>query len=274
MWSRKVLKEKAKSRIKENYWKMLLVGLILSSLGGGASSSIRSEVTSEDKALYNNYYEYEDGEGFEYYVDGDGATLHIHGDDVDEDLARDVLGMGLGIAGMAIGIFLVIFAIVIVLAVFVLNPLIVGGRRFFYRNINEKAELKELGFAFDHGYMNQVKAMFLRDLFTFLWTLLFIVPGIVKSYEYRMIPYLLAENPNMSSEEAFAISKRMMDGNKWNAFVFDLSFIGWFILGGITFGIVDIFYVNLYYNQASAMLYDAIKIDDRMKYEQSYANNQ
>lgn len=274
MWSRKVLKEKAKSRIKVNYWKMLLVGLILSLLGGGASSSIRSEVTSEDKALYNNYYEYEDGEGFEYYVDGDGATLHIHGDDVDEDLARDVLGMGLGIAGMAIGIFLVIFAIVIALTVFVLNPLIVGGRRFFYRNINEKAELKELGFAFDHGYMNQVKAMFLRDLFTFLWTLLFIVPGIVKSYEYRMIPYLLAENPNMSSEEAFAISKRMMDGNKWNAFVFDLSFIGWFILGGITFGIVDIFYVNLYYNQASAMLYDAIKIDDRMKYEQSYANNQ
>ena len=274
MWSRKVLKEKAKSRIKVNYWKMLLVGLILSLLGGGASSSIRSEVTSEDKALYNNYYEYEDGEGFEYYVDGDGATLHIHGDDVDEDLARDALGMGLGIAGMAIGIFLVIFAIVIVLAVFVLNPLIVGGRRFFYRNINEKAELKELGFAFDHGYMNQVKAMFLRDLFTFLWTLLFIVPGIVKSYEYRMIPYLLAENPNMSSEEAFAISKRMMDGNKWNAFVFDLSFIGWVILGGITFGIVDIFYVNLYYHQASAMLYDAIKIDDRMKYEQSYANNQ
>ena len=54
---------------------------------------------------------------------------------------------------------------------------------------------------------------------------MFIIPGIIKAYEYSMIPYLLAENPNMSKQEAFAISKELMDGNKFNAFVLDLSFI-------------------------------------------------
>ena len=78
-----------------------------------------------------------------------------------------------------------------------------------------------------------------------------------------MIPYLLAENPEMSTDEAFAISKRMMYGNKAAAFWFDLTFIGWNILGAITFGIVDVFWVNGYYNQSAAMLYDAIKIGDQ-----------
>jgi uncharacterized membrane protein len=59
----------------------------------------------------------------------------------------------------------------------------------------------------------------------------------------------------------------MMYGNKWKAFVFDLSFIGWEILGVLTCGILTVFYVNPYYNQAAAMLYDAIKIDDQMRYQ-------
>ena len=63
------------------------------------------------------------------------------------------------------------------------------------------------------------------DFCTFLWSLLLIIPGIVKSYEYRMIPYLLADHPEMSKDEAFAASKAMIDGNKWDAFVLDFSFI-------------------------------------------------
>ena len=164
---------------------------------------------------------------------------------------------------MMLGVVVVAVVIGICLVIFVFNPLEIGARRFFYRNINEKAELKEVGFGFDRNYMGSVKTMFLRDLYTGLWTLLFIIPGIVKSYEYRMIPYLLAENPEMSTDEAFAISKRMMYGNKAAAFWFDLTFIGWNILGAITFGIVDVFWVNGYYNQSAAMLYDAIKIGDQ-----------
>ena len=63
-------------------------------------------------------------------------------------------------------------------------------------------------------YGNIMKTMFFRNLFVFLWSLLLIVPGIIKGYEYLMVPYILAENPTMDRREVFALSKRMMDGQK------------------------------------------------------------
>ena len=101
--------------------------------------------------------------------------------------------------------------------------------------------------------------MFFRDLYTFLWSLLFIIPGIVKSYEYRMIPYILGENPDMNMEQAFAMSKQMMDGNKWNAFVLDLSFILWDLLGACTVGILNILYIEPYKRLTDAGLYQTLK---------------
>jgi uncharacterized membrane protein len=74
-----------------------------------------------------------------------------------------------------------------------------------------------------------------------------------------MIPYLLAENPNMTWKEAFTESKTMMTGNKWKAFVLDLSFIGWNLLSILTLGILSIFYVNPYRFSTNAALYEAIK---------------
>ena len=100
--------------------------------------------------------------------------------------------------------------------------------------------------------------MFFRDLFTFLWTLLFIIPGIIKSYEYKMVPYLLAEYPDMDRKEVFARSRDMMYGQKWNTFVLDLSFIPWNILSTITFGLVGLFYVSPYQDATYAELYDTL----------------
>jgi len=97
--------------------------------------------------------------------------------------------------------------------------------------------------------------MFLRDVYVFLWILLFIVPGIVKSYEYRMIPYLLAEDPYMETHTAFDMTKRYMDNNKWDTFVLDLSFFGWALLSAISFGIVGIFYLAPYQNLTNSALY-------------------
>lgn len=101
--------------------------------------------------------------------------------------------------------------------------------------------------------------MFFRTLFTFLWSLLFIIPGIVKSYEYMMIPFILADEPTISRKEAFARSKAMMLGNKWNAFVLDLSFLGWLILACFTLGILNIFFVNPYMYLSHAELYHSLK---------------
>lgn len=260
MWDNKILKQKAKECMKINYWKMLLVGLVLAIVTGGYS------VTTNVKQYVSGQNEEQTYQHDAYYDIDDGMTYH-------EDImfSQPVSGLGAVVGSLALGTMLVSGVVAICLGIFVLNPLQVGARRFFYQNINQKAELKELGYAFDRNYLNSVKTMFLRELYTFLWTLLFIIPGIVKSYEYRMVPYLLAENPNMSSSEAFATSKRMMDGNKMDAFWFDLTFIGWEILGIITFGIVDVFWVNGYYNQSAAMLYDAIKIGDQNRRMQQEA---
>ena len=74
-----------------------------------------------------------------------------------------------------------------------------------------------------------------------LWLFLFIVPGFIKAYEYSMIPYLLAENPNITTDEAFSLSKQMTTGQKMDLFVLDLSFLGWIILGLLCFGIGVLF---------------------------------
>ena len=110
--------------------------------------------------------------------------------------------------------------------------------------------------------------MFFRDLYTILWTLLFIIPGIVKAYEYRMIPYILSEDPNMDKNEVFAMSKQMMTGNKWKAFVLDLSFILWDILGACTCGILHIFYIEPYKRLTDAGLYQALKDEQLESKEQ------
>lgn len=78
-------------------------------------------------------------------------------------------------------------------------------------------------------------------------------------YEYRMIPYLLAENPKMDRKEAFKKSKEMMKGNKWRAFILDISFILWEILSVLTYGLLNIFYVNPYRVATSVELYEKIK---------------
>ena len=101
----------------------------------------------------------------------------------------------------------------------------------------------------------------MKGLFQFLWSLLFVIPGIIKAYEYRMIPYILSENPEISRERVFEISKKMMMGNKWNTFVLDLSFLGWEILSGLTIGILGIFYVNPYVQSTNAELYAYLRED-------------
>ena len=82
-----------------------------------------------------------------------------------------------------------------------------------------------------------VLSRFLIGLYTFLWSLLFIIPGIVAAYSYAMTPFILAENPELSASEAMRRSKEMMDGNKWRLFCLGVSFVGWSFLCSLTFGI-------------------------------------
>ncbi len=99
---------------------------------------------------------------------------------------------------------------------------------------------------------------FLMAAFTLLWSLLFIVPGIIKYLSYSMAPYILVENPSMDAMDAIAESRKLMQGQKMNFFLLELSFFGWAILTAITFGIAGI-YVVPYMQAANANFYNAAK---------------
>ena len=179
MWNRAELKMRGNMAFKKNYVSAVVVALLMGIFGtvSGESSARR---VSENSDIYS------------------GNLFNV--------------GM---ITGLLAGIATVVILIVLVAKVFVGNLLKMGGYRFFILNQTAQPGIGTLldGFRSGH-YVNIVLTMFLRDLFTALWSLLLVVPGIVKHYEYLMVPYIIAENPAMDYKEAFQISKQMMDGEE------------------------------------------------------------
>ena len=220
MWNRAELKMRGNMAFKKNYVSAVVVALLMGIFGtvSGESSARR---VSENSDIYS------------------GNLFNV--------------GM---ITGLLAGIATVVILIVLVAKVFVGNLLKMGGYRFFILNQTAQPGIGTLldGFRSGH-YVNIVLTMFLRDLFTALWSLLLVVPGIVKHYEYLMVPYIIAENPAMDYKEAFQISKQMMDGEKMEAFIMDLSFLGWYLLSAVTCGLLAIFYVNPYVQAYFAEMY-------------------
>ena len=220
MWNRAELKMRGNMAFKKNYVSAVVVALLMGIFGtvSGESSARR---VSENSDIYS------------------GNLFNV--------------GM---ITGLLAGITTVVILIVLVAKVFVGNLLKMGGYRFFILNQTAQPGIGTLldGFRSGH-YVNIVLTMFLRDLFTTLWSLLLVVPGIVKHYEYLMVPYIIAENPAMDYKEAFQISKQMMDGEKMEAFIMDLSFLGWYLLSAVTCGLLAIFYVNPYVQESFAEMY-------------------
>ncbi|MGN0813475.1 MAG: DUF975 family protein [Candidatus Coproplasma sp.] len=169
-------------------------------------------------------------------------------------LIEGVLG-GLGVIGIgAIALLLVIGPITLSMAIISLKVI---------RGYNVEIGDTFLGFK---NFTNAFLLMFVNEILIFLWSLLFIIPGIVKTYAYSMSHYILADNPDMDSNQARLRSIEMMNGNKWRLFCLDLSFIGWGILCILTFGILS-FWVQPYKQCAYAAFYEEIKR------EQSIMNN-
>ena len=159
---------------------------------------------------------------------------------------------------MIIGLIVITIALVIsiVIRTFLGNPLIVGGRRYFIQTTRELDNHGCFGFAFASGkYIKIVSAMLLRDVQIFLWTLLFIIPGIIKSYEYRMVPYILAQKPDIGAKRAIELSRQMTKGQKFNIFVLDLSFIGWYMLASLVF-CIGVIFLQPYIDTTMAELYN------------------
>ncbi len=228
MWTRKELKANAKIAFKRNYWRSVLTALVMVVITGGLGGI--SANMSADQSVSN----------------GDIVT------GTQDIISTPAVG---ALTGIALGAGIV----ALIVGIFIVNPLEAGCQKFFITNREEKAEVGLIGSAFSSNYLNVVKTLFLRDLYTILWCCLLIIPGIIKAYSYRMTAFIMAEHPEMDSKEAITLSRQMMDGNKWRAFVLDLSFILWYLLTAITFGIVGIFYVNPYVYSTNAELYAALK---------------
>lgn len=122
-------------------------------------------------------------------------------------------------------------------------------------------ELNTLGEGFkDYGRI--LGTMLLSSVYQFLWMLLLIIPGIIKGYSYALTPYLLKDHPELKFNAAIEESMRLMSGNKMRLFLLDLSFIGWFLLGLITFGIAFL-WITPYWNTARAAFYEDLMSDIR-----------
>ncbi len=247
MWTRAELKARAKVAFKANYWKCVLVALILMLLAGSSGSAAGSSGQNVNSQAQDSYlYEVRE-EALDRMPLLDSAL----------ELA-DTIRANRPLQNIQISIVAGSGLVVLLLSILVFNPLIVGGYRFFLQNSRGNGDLRALGAGFQGDWGNVVLTMFLKNLFTFLWALLFIIPGIVKAYAYRMVPYILKERPELSGTKAITLSRQMMKGQKWNVFVLDLSFLGWNLLSLLTLGILGIFYVAPYERATDAELYKAL----------------
>lgn len=227
MWSRVELKDQAKAMLKKHYWKAFLVMLIATIVGANSSAP------SID---------------FEYKMDTGFNT----------DFSMNVGALDWLLPAVA-GFAVLAFVIAIFFKLFVSNPIEVGKSRFFINSYDQdEVDAGDVAYAYRTNLMSVVKVMFMRSLYIFLWTLLLIIPGIIKSYAYKFVPYLLAENPDLDYNEALSLSQDMTDGHKMDMFVLDLSFIGWYILGSLALG-VGVLFVHPYREATFAALYKRLK---------------
>lgn len=227
MWTITEMKERGKAAFKANYWPSVLCAFLLMLLAGGAGVS--SSSTTQSAQNQSNI---------------DAA---VNGMTAEQKLA---------VAGIVGGTLLVVFIVCVLLDIFLFNPLKVGCFGFFRENALTagRGDLGVIKSGF-HGYGRIFLTMLLKDIFLVLWTLLFFIPGIIKAYSYRMVPYIIRDNPELSPTEVITRSREMMNGHKMNTFVYDLSFIGWYILAIVTCGLVAIFWTMPYKYNADAALY-------------------
>ncbi len=230
MFSRIQFKENAQQLLRRHYWMAFAVCTIYTIISGIGTSTITGKITV-------NF-----GDRNPYLWLGGWVFLQS---------PWEILVFLLG------SLFVLVFSFG--LTVFLINPVMVGRNRYFMLSRTYRCDLGSLFSSFSSGrYLNIVKTLFFRDLFVCLWSLLFIVPGIIKSYQYRMVPYILAENPDMDWRHALDISAAMTQGHKWDLFILDLSFYGWLLLGALLCGI-GILFVLPYIQATNAEVYEFMR---------------
>ena len=252
MWSRKTIKNYAKDFLRKHYWKAFTVCLIAIVITGGASSS----GSNSDNQSTNDDY-----------LNGNQIIREIQNNSFIESDNFIIRSVGRLLRSTPLRYFMLgtlpmmffIFGLVLITVGFAVE---VGVTRFFLEGFKGRANIGNVFSTFNsREYWTILKTQFLRKLYNALWTLLLVIPGIIKAYEYSMVPYILAEEPDLSPNEIITRSREITRGHKLDMLILDISFLGWYIPGGLFFGI-GILFVNPYREATYAKLYNVISGND------------
>ncbi len=217
-------------------WVMAIIILIIVSFLGGVNS-----------------------EGIEFKVNFEAHHLNFgvcYGDKVLYSTQHGFLPAGIGIIAGGFAILAIITAIIR----FILGSIAaVGYSRFNLELVNNANPSYENLLRYFPYWKTTVCTAFLKAFKIFLWSLLFVIPGIIAGYRYALTDYVLAETPDITASEAIEISKRLMQGNKWRLFCLRFSFIGWDILASLTFGIANLFIIPYKQAAEAAFYMDIVK---------------
>lgn len=280
MWKRRVLKRKARATMRRSYWRVISVCFLIAMLtasyavsttffslqlspGSYYSDAAYTSVISNSEVLKDTA---------DHFLENTPLIRLFHGS------AAQIGSLVIDFYSASISVFFtilrsvniffseqpgaaVIFPLIgILLAflyfIFVNNILIVGEKRYFLENRNySQTAVSKIFFLYKlRCIMRPAWVMFCRTLFQLLWNLT-IIGGIIKHYEYSMIPFILAENPKISRKDAFFLSRQLMRRNKRKLFFLDVSFIGWELLSLLTLGLADLVFTNPYRTASKAELY-------------------
>ncbi len=289
-WTIKNIKRRGKSTLKRNYIVSVIVCIIVAILVGthpfiNSQYELESFNVSEDILGSPRVDRYSNSRTVEIYTktiysDSNPIYVYLHkktdtyADGVLSSLARNTAQTGSIIFGIMNALNQFIFedsvsaGVIIFVGVFLLllyyliagAILGTGEKRFFlesrtYRN----TPLSRLFFLIKiRKIKNPLIVTAMRYLFNFLWFLT-IIGGFIKIYSYRMVPFILAENPEIHWREALDVSKKMMKGNKWRSFLLDLTFIPWYFISLFTFGILGVLFINPYREAALAEQYIVLR---------------
>ena len=298
---RRELKKKGKARLKKCYWFFLVLCLLLAMTGLDYGSNVtfittnveeEAEVVGSNPTLSSIFAEMALGD--EKTAATETETAYSTDQARENKLAIVSMGHSRGVLAemvnnvasgrVLVGIFeelnsishsKTISRIIFILLggafltfvwVFVFNMLWVTIKRVFMElRIYDHVPMKRFLFYIQMGKTwSVVKTIFLCDIFQSLWSLT-VIGGFIKGYSYRQVPYIVAENPSIGAREAITLSRRMMDGHKWEIFVLDLSFLPWRILSFLTSGLVGIFYASPYMEAVDAEYYAYLREEAKRK---------
>lgn len=279
MIKRKVLKQEGRKSIKKNYWIAIFVCLLALLFAGSYQEENINYNINNVNNVNNNYIDINNSN---YDITSEVLETIFKTDNIDDvkvypEVTNGVFRVVFNVMTQferilfkavksimnifdsnKAGIFitLIIYVLTFTYRIFLAKPLVIGVKRFFLETrLYSKTKFNRMFYCFNKNhYLKTVATCLRKNIYLFLWNLT-IVGGIIKHYSYWLVDYLIAENPNLSSKEAILLSRKMMQGYKWEAFKLDMSFLGWNLLKLCTFGLTGMLYSNAYQEATNVEFY-------------------